>query len=294
MPMWSLQAGRRACLPLRAYDMVRQGAGGKGKRMPSAKLRDVHLYYELYGSEEKRVVLFLHGLGSSTRDWELQVPYFAAEYRVLLVDIRGHGRSDKPKGRYSMAQFASDVILLLDHLGIQRVHVVGLSMGGMIAFQLAVDAPQRLHSMTVVNSGPAVVPPNPQEKLAVWMRFAIVRMLGMRKMGETLAPRLFVDPDQEALRRSFISRWAENDRRAYLAALQAIVGWSVADRIERIAVPTLVIASDHDYTPVSTKEAYIAKMPNATLMVVENAHHAVAVERPEPFNEAVLHFIQAQ
>src|SRR5262249_12800233 len=198
------------------------------RRMPTVKLNDVHLYYELQGSagdmehaRGKPVVIFLHGLGSSTRDWELQVPHFTSDYRVLLIDMRGHGRSDKSKGPYAMAQFAGDVVALLDHLGIEQVHVVGLSMGGMIAFQLAVDHPQRLRSMVIANSGPEVVPRGAREKLAVWMRFAIVRLLGMRRMGQTLAPRLFVDPEQEALRQTFISRWAENDQRAYLAALHA-------------------------------------------------------------------------
>jgi 3-oxoadipate enol-lactonase len=259
-----------------------------------ASINGIQLYYELHGDEGKPVILFLHGLGSSTKDWEAQIAYFAQDYRVLVADMRGHGQSDKPRGAYTMHQFASDVIALLDELKIDSVHIIGLSMGGMIAFQLAVDHPERLRSMTIVNSSPAVVPHTFQDRVSVWTRFWIVRYMGMRKIGETLAPRLFVDPDQENLRQSFVERWAANDPRAYLDALRAIVGWSVEDQIGNISIPTLIVAADHDYTPVSAKEAYIAKMPSATLKIIENAHHAVAVERPDAFNTVVHDFIQSQ
>lgn len=262
--------------------------------MPLLKVHDVQLHYELEGDANNEVILFLHGLGSSTRDWEAQLPHFRSRYRLLAIDMRGHGRSDKPAGPYSMKQFARDVIGVLDALKIDRVHVVGLSMGGMIAFQLAVDYPQRLQSMTIINSGPAVVVRTFKDRIGVWMRFGIVRLLGMRKMGETLAKRLFVDADQEALRQTFIQRWSENDPRAYLDAMRAIVGWSVADHIGRLKIPTLIVAADQDYTPVAAKEAYIAQMPNATLKIIENARHAVAAERPEALNKVVDEFITSQ
>lgn len=261
--------------------------------MPHSSVNGMQMYYELHGQEGKAVVLFIHGLGSSTQDWELQTPYFAGDYQVLLVDIRGHGRSGKPAGPYSVRQFAQDVVMLLDQLKIDKAHVVGLSMGGMIAFQMAADYPERMLTMTIANSGPAVVARTLKERFAIWMRFFIVRLLGMQKMGETLAKRLFVRPEEEALRQTFIQRWAENDPRAYMDAMRGIVGWSVEDKISRMHVPTLVLASDQDYTPVAVKQAYVAQMPNATLKVLPDSHHAVAVERPELFNEAISGFIQS-
>jgi 3-oxoadipate enol-lactonase len=261
--------------------------------MPRVSVNGIQLYYELGGQESQPVILFLHGLGSSTQDWTPQLAYFGRDYRVLVADMRGHGQSDKPRGPYTMPQFAADVIALLDYLIIDTVHVVGLSMGGMIAFQLAVDDPGRLRSMTIINSVPDVVPHTFKDRFNIWMRFWIVRYMGMRKMGETLAPRLFVDPNQEALRQSFIESWAANDPRAYQDAMRAIAGWSVEGRIGAITIPTLIIASDHDYTPVAAKEAYIAKMPGTTLKIIENAHHAVPVERPDALNAVIHDFIKA-
>lgn len=261
--------------------------------MPHRSINGIEMYYELYGAEGKPLVLFLHGLGSSLQDWELQIPYFAAEYRVLTVDIRGHGRSGKPAGPYAMRQFAQDVVTLMDALKIDKAHLVGLSMGGMIAFQMAADYPERILTMTIANSGPAVVATTIKDRFNVWMRFFIVRALGMKKMGETLAKRLFVRPEEEALRQTFIQRWAENDPRAYLDAMRAIVGWSVVDKLGDMTMPTLVLASDQDYTPVAIKESYAKQMPNASVKVLPDSHHAVAVERPELFNEAVHGFIQS-
>jgi 3-oxoadipate enol-lactonase len=259
--------------------------------MPELMIKDTKIYYELHGKEDKPVVLFLHGLGSSVQDWEFQLPAFSQDYHVLLIDMRGHGRSDKPKAQYSMAVFASDVIAVMDSLKIEKVHIVGISMGGMIAFQLAVDYPERISSLCIVNSGPAVVLRSLKDRIAIYSRFVIVRLMGMRKMGAVIAPKLFVDAEQEDLRQTFIERWAANDPKAYLNALRAIVGWTVEERIGTIPVRSLILVSDQDYTPVSLKEAYLPKLKNARLQIMPNAHHAVSSERPEAFNQAVMEFL---
>jgi len=257
--------------------------------MPRISVDDVHLYYEATGAGEP--LLFLHGLGSSTRDWSLQVEAFADRYRVITVDARGHGQSDKPPGPYSIPQMTADVVGLLERLDVPAAHVVGLSMGGMMAFQLAVDAPERVQSLTIVNSAPEMIPRTVREKMQIWSRELIVRLLGMRKMGEVLADRLLPGAEHTNLRQTFIERWAENDKRAYLASFRALVGWSVADRLGDIRCPTLVIAAEHDYTPVALKEAYVAKMPNARLVVIPNSRHATPVERPDAFNDALAAFL---
>jgi pimeloyl-ACP methyl ester carboxylesterase len=257
--------------------------------MPHLSVGDIQLYYEVAGQGEP--LLLLHGLGGSSQDWPDQVPAFAERYRVITADMRGHGRSDKPVQRYSVPLFAADTRRLLDGLGVTSAHVLGLSMGGMIAFQLAADHPEMVRSLIIANSGPELVPRTLKEHLIVWQRFAIVRLMGMAKMGQVLAPRLFPGEEQEGLRRLFAERWAQNDKRAYLASTRALLGWSVADRLAQMNRPTLVVASDQDYTPVAAKEAYVAKMPNARLAVIKNARHAVTLERPAEFNAAVLDFL---
>ena len=123
--------------------------------MPMIALDGLDVHYETYG--QGATVLLIHGLGSSTEDWEPQVDALRGAFTVVTYDVRGHGRTAKPRGKYSLPQFAADAARLIEHLGVGPVHVVGLSMGGMIAFQLATDRPDLVRSMIIVNSGPEMV-----------------------------------------------------------------------------------------------------------------------------------------
>ncbi|GAB4271981.1 MAG: alpha/beta hydrolase [Candidatus Promineifilaceae bacterium] len=258
--------------------------------MPYASVNDIKLYYEVHGTGEP--LLLIHGLGSSTKDWELQVPVFSRTYQVVTVDVRGHGRSTKPKGPYSVPQFAADIAAFINQVIAAPVNVVGISMGGMIGLQLAVDYPQLLQKLVVVNAIPALQPTSWRDWVQFWRRMVIIRLLGMRRMGAFLAQQLFPEPHQHELQETIKSRWAENDKHAYLAAYRALVGWSVQDHLPGVTVPTLVIAADQDYWPVSAKEAAFAAMPSARLLVVSNSRHATPVDQPERFNTAVLSFLQ--
>ncbi|HMZ06289.1 MAG TPA: alpha/beta hydrolase [Anaerolineales bacterium] len=257
--------------------------------MPKLNINTTDLYYEMTGEGEP--VLFIHGLGSSTRDWAEQVPFFSKNFKVVTCDLRGHGQSHKPPGPYSMSLFASDMAGLIKSLGFDSIHVVGISLGGMVAFQLVVDHPELIKSMVIVNSGPELIARTLKDRWQVFLRFAIVRLLGMRKMGEVLSKRLFPKEEQAGIRKIFIERWAENDQRAYVDTMRAIVGWSVSAHLGQINIPTLVVTADQDYTPVSAKEAYIPKLPQAELMVIQDSHHATPVDQPEAFNKVVCSFL---
>jgi len=257
--------------------------------MPFLSVDDTRLYYSERGAGEP--LLLVHGLGSSGWDWAAQVDHFANQYRVLRLDLRGHGRSERSDGPYSIAQFARDVAIFLRRRGAIPAHVVGLSMGGMVALELAAGAARLVRSLTVVNS---VADMRLHTWGDVWLyasRRLAVQGLGMRRVGQLIARRLFVKPDQEDLRRKFIRRWARNDKQAYLWSMDAIMQWSVADRLGHIDTPTLLVSSDEDYTPVSAKERIAAQLPNAELTVVNDARHALPVERPDDFNAIVDDFL---
>jgi len=253
------------------------------------RARHIELYYEIAGRGQP--LLLIHGLGSSARDWELQVAFFSPEYRVVTYDVRGHGRSDKPPGPYSIPLFADDTAELIRLLGIAPAHVVGISMGGMIAFQLAVDAPELVKSLVIVNSAPELSLHTFKDRAQFFQRLLVIRLLGMRKMGEVLSARLLPKPEHLDLRREFVERWAQNDKRAYLDSTRALVGWSVSEHLSEINIPALAVAADEDYSPVSVKEAYVARMPCAELVVIPDSRHATPVEQPEAFNEAVGAFL---
>ncbi len=254
------------------------------------RVDDVELYCEMAGAGEP--VLFIHGLGSCTADWGPQVEYFARDYRVITFDLRGHGRSSRPQGGYSIERFARDTIALLDALETGPVHVVGLSLGGMVAFQLAADAPERVKSMTIVNSGPEVPAETFKQRIPLYVRLLYLYTLGLRRMAKMVARRLFPEPAQEGLRSTFIERLAANDKRCYLASLRAIfAGWGVAERLGDIRCPVLFLTAEHDYTPAEVRQAYVDRLPDARMVVIPNSRHALPLEKPREFNHELADFL---
>jgi pimeloyl-ACP methyl ester carboxylesterase len=236
-------------------------------------------------------VLLLHGLGSCSLDWERQTPALSERYTVITLDVRGHGQSGKPRGPYSMGLFARDVVHVLRELAVGPVHVVGISMGGMIAFQLAVDAPRLVRTLTVINSSPAVVPETVSQWMTVQLRLWLPRLLGLRWFAQRIAAVNFPRPEQEADRRLLAERLASNDPAAYRAATKAIIGWSVADRIGDIPCPALIVSGDHDYTPVSLKQEYAAQMHDARVSVIADSRHVTTHDQPAALNRVLLEFL---
>jgi 3-oxoadipate enol-lactonase len=257
--------------------------------MPRFRANGIDLYYEVTGKGQP--LLFIHGLGDSTHTWEKQVSFFSKSYEVVTFDVRGHGQSDKPAGPYSIDLFARDTASLIRALQIAPCHVVGLSLGGMIAFQLAVSDPGLLRTMTIVNSGPAMILRTFKQRFEIYRRLFLIRALGMRTMGNFISSRLFPKQEQTELRRLVADRIAQNDKRAYLDSTRALVGWSVAEHLVAISCPTLVISGDQDYTPVPFKEAYVAKMPRAELVVIKDSRHVTHMDQPEEFNKVLLGFL---
>jgi 3-oxoadipate enol-lactonase len=257
--------------------------------MPKLRSNGIELYYEVNGKGQP--LLFIHGLGDSTETWEKQVAFFSKSYAVVTFDVRGHGQSDKPRGPYSIPLFTQDTAALIRSLHIAPAHVVGLSLGGMIAFQLAVSYPDLLRSMTIVNSGPAMILRSFKQRFEIYRRLFLIRALGMRAMGKFISNRLFPKQEQVELRSMVADRIARNDKRAYLDSTRALVGWSVAKQLASISCPTLVISADQDYTPVSVKEAYVAKMPRGELVVIEDSRHVTHIDQPEKFNKVLLSFL---
>ncbi len=255
--------------------------------MPEISVNNVRLHYLAEGRGPP--LLFIHGLGGSHQDWEAQTAEFAKRYRVLAPDLRGHGQSDKPTGAYSMAMFAADMAALLKAEGVSQAHVVGLSLGGGVAFQLALDHPQLVRTLTIVNSGPHAVMETFAAKFAIRLRFVIIRLFGLQKLGEIVAKKLFAG--QDALRQTFIERFRVNQPGPYQASLRAFIGWSVMNRLGEIRCPLLALTADQDYTPVVYKQHYVDQIKNAQLVVVPDSRHALPMEKPEDFNRALAKFL---
>lgn len=254
------------------------------------QLGDSVLHYEDSGGEGEPLLL-LHGLGSRSLDWQAQIDSLAPEYRVLTLDFPGHGRSEALRGPVSMEDLAEGVCALLDHLQLGSVHVAGLSLGGMVAFQLVVDSPERVRSLTVINAGPGPGNQRRRFQFQLAMRRAVIRLFGLRTLAKRIAPKLFPDPGQQSLREQFLASVAVADQQSYLHLVRAIGRFDVSERLDGCAIPALIIAADQDYTPLAFKRAFTARMKSAQLSVAPNSRHATPLDSPAFCNDAIREFL---
>ena len=257
--------------------------------MPEIKIRDIKMHYEISGKGSP--LLFIHGLGSSSIDWKPQTQEFSKDYKVITVDLRGHGKTDKPKGPYSIQVFAEDVALLLKSVSAAPAHIVGLSMGAAVAFHLALDHPDVVRTICISNMSAAMPVKTLQQKKNYYKRVLIVRLLGMKKMGSVIASNVFLKPHQKPLRDKLMERWTKNPKKPYLAALSALKNWSVMERISSITCPVLVIHSEYDYSPLVHKKRYTALIPDAELVEIPDSGHIVNIEKPDEYNRILKKFL---
>ncbi|NBC01747.1 MAG: alpha/beta fold hydrolase [Bacteroidetes bacterium] len=257
--------------------------------MPYRRVNDLRMHYDEQGSGPP--LLLVHGLGSSHKDWFAQKEVFKHTHTVIAPDLRGHGATETPPGPYSIPQMARDLAVLLNQLGLQPAHVVGLSMGAMVSLQLAHDVPQAVRTLTVVNCDPEYRLNTLRRWISYLFRMLLVRLCGPEVLGRILAPRLLPDPAHAALRRTFIRRYRQNDTHALVASIRAIAGWSIDEQLDAIRQPALIVASQHDYTDVDRKAMFAQQMPDARLAVLPGVHHAVPVERPALFNHQLQAFL---
>jgi pimeloyl-ACP methyl ester carboxylesterase len=155
-------------------------------------------------------------------------------------------------------------------------------MGGMIGFELAVRRPELLKSLTIVNSAPEVKPRT--RAITGGGAAPVPRPCAGLKPSARPGPAALPQAGAGRTAAQDGQRWAQNDKRAYLASFDAIVGWGVQERLGRITCPTLVISADRDYTPVALKKAYVELLPNARLVVIEDSRHATPLDQPDVFN----------
>lgn len=243
---------------------------------------------------EGEVILLLHGLGSTKADWDFQIDAFSENYRVIAPDLRGHGNSSKPESRkeYGVSLCAEDNVLLLQELGISSCAVIGFSMGGAVAFEMAVTHPELISKLLIVNTAPDFNGLGEMGEEMVRERTKTLQTAGMEPLAKQISAGMFPEEDQKELRNAFFERARKNPVEPYYNSFITLMNWGIGEKINDIEVPALVIASDNDYTPVSLKESYARKMKNARVEVVHNSRHGVTMDQPEQFNRVILNFLK--
>jgi len=237
-------------------------------------------------------VLLVHAIGCDHRMWDALGETLPPRWRVIRMDVRGHGRSAVTEGPYSLEQLADDARDLLDALHIDKAHWVGLSMGGMIGQAFALRHPTRLRKLVLANTTSSYGTQGPEMWAA---RVKSVSEGGMAAVKELAMQRYFTD-EFRASDVDVVDRIGEGflatDPQGYIACCQAIGKLDFSGDLHRIKAPTLVIAGEKDVgTPVSMSEAIAKAIPNAKLAVIPGAAHLSAVEKPEEFARLVLDFL---
>jgi len=253
------------------------------------RVEGARLYFQLAGAGEPLVLL--HGLGASSADWEYQVPELSRHFQVVVPDFRGHGASDRT-GDYGVERFADDTWRLLDRLKVRAPVLVGHSMGGAVAMQMALGRPGAVSALVLTNTLPSFRTDTLAKRAMLWARLLLMGLLGPRRMSEVMTRRLYPHPDQARLRAKVARRNARNDRNVYLATVRALTRWSVRARLGELRMPVLVLASEHDYFGREEVAPFVAALPDARLRQFPGARHGLPLERPQAFNRAVLDFLK--
>ncbi len=222
---------------------------------------------------EGPLLLLLHGLGSSSLDWQAQIERFSEHYRVVALDLRGHGQSMQ-EGPFDVATLAADVVNWLDEQP-EPAWVVGLSLGAMVALELALQLPHKVQGLVLVNGFSEFLLETPKEQERFAQRLKWLRWFGLRPLAWWLGRELFPGPDLAQVRHTFRLRFVRNKKKTYKALLEALPGWSVRARLGNIWQPVAIISTSHDYLPLAKRVEQFASLPNATIHT-SNGHYALA------------------
>jgi pimeloyl-ACP methyl ester carboxylesterase len=263
--------------------------------MPLAATNGIKLYYEIHGRGPR--LTLIEGLGYHRWMWYKQLPAFSAHFTTLIYDNRGAGKSDKPPGPYNHEQNADDLAGLLEHVGWDHTHLLGISMGGFIAQQFALKYPERMDRLVLVATGfggkrmvpvpaeaaKAMMPAtdlSPEERIRKAMPIAF----GDRKWPER-------NPDEF----DQIVKWRLEEPQppeAAMAQIMAGATFDVSERVRDITAPTLVVAGSRDgVVPPENARLLAAEIPHSHLTILPDAGHLVNIEASDRFNEVVVDFI---
>lgn len=263
--------------------------------MPFTENDGVKLYWDSEGSGAP--VLLIMGLGWPSYSWYRTRPVLSERYRTIAFDNRGIGQSDAPPGPYSMTQMAADAAAVLKAANVNTAHILGVSMGGMIAQEFALQYPQKARSLVLgctAAGGPHAVQAKP-EVIQVLMSRGVYP--DPEAFSAAIEPFIY-DPGTPQSRRDedlqVRRKWFPKPD-AYFAQLQAIVGWEAYSRIGQIAAPTLVVHGATDLlVPPENARLIAERIPGAKLVILPNASHIFNTDQSAAAHAVILDFLAAQ
>lgn len=257
--------------------------------MPYLEANGERLYYEVSG--EGPAIIFLHSLGSSSHAWRKQKEHLQSEYKVILLDRRGHGKSSH-NGSISIDTGVDDVEALLDHLQVERVHIAGLSMGGTEALRFYERHSERVRSLILCDTF-AMLPPDRVEERLASLRQRLAAAGSMAQFARNYVQDTFQPHTPAEVKEEMASVLGSMQESSYLAAAVAVYQANVGHVPETVKVPTLILVGEEDdrTTPEFMREQLASKIPQASFHVIPQAGHIVNLDQPERFNQLLTEFL---
>jgi 3-oxoadipate enol-lactonase len=247
---------------------------------------------EAHGPAEAPTLMFLNSIGCDRRLWDSQVAALADGFRCLVFDTRGHGGSDAPAGDYTLDQLGRDALAVLDAAGAGAAHVCGLSLGGLVAQWLAIQAPERVATLALADTASRIGSTESWEA-----RRSLVLDQGLEIIADMAMQRFFSTPFREA-RPQAVAEWrdrlAAGSAQGYAGCCAALRDADVTAELARITAPTLVICGEDDIsTPPEQARALATAIPGAVVRVIPAAAHLANLEQPDAFNAALRAHLEA-
>lgn len=261
--------------------------------MPYVHVNGVNIFYEVHGDGEP--IAFLNGIMARTISWYNQVRFFTKNgYKVILHDFRGQGQSDKPRIRYSMDMHVEDLKGLLDELGIEKLHLVGLSYGGKVALMFALKYPQYLKTLTVAATTP-VIDRAIRAKIDRWILGA--RFKSGRILFQIVYPDIYSDEFLEKhwdFVMSTAPAFDQIDFDGLMELSKAFLEVDLRGKLSSINIPTLIIVGSEDKVfPPKYSKMINEEIRNSKLVIVKGSGHVIIWEKPDEFNRIVLEFTKS-
>lgn len=258
--------------------------------MPKVKTNEVETYYEIHGDGTPLVLI--SGIGVCHKLWQPQIEAFSKHFKVIVYDVRGHGESTGCDEKYSIQLFASDLKVLLNSLDINKAHLCGLSMGGLIAQQFAFDYPTMVDKLILAGTFCHI--PIWGKILIAFYRFLnriVLTFVGMERYAKIGAKGLFREMGQEELRDFYIREVSKISKKELFKAVYAVYSFDSLGWLKEIRSPTLILNAEGEKRERQQAEILHREIKNSRKELILDAFHATNLEKPEEFNKVVLEFL---
>jgi len=265
--------------------------------LPKAKVNDINMYYEIHGDGFPLVMIM--GLSLSLEEWDAPfINELSKNFKTIIFDNRGAGRTDKPNVEYSIKMFAADTTGLMNALNIQRAHLLGVSMGGMIAQELVLNYPERVEKLILWGTNCGGTKSIPPSLVAFRLLLGAIEGLTPEKITKASIPLILTkefrknNPDyvEDKIRRFLKFPIPLN---IYNRQLRAIMNFNTYRRLKNINTPTLIMQGKKDIlNPYQNAKILAEKIPGANVSLFNNSGHAIYPHEPEKFIKTILDFLK--